>query len=393
MRLKDLENEGYIVTKLLNKDQTYVIYGADAYGEIALAGLRAKGIEPKYFLDRKLAGKELKGIRVLPPTKENFNGKYCYIVAAGGAYEEVCNIIKSNGCNDLMNLSDFFNMELDESQFSGKAKEFWFNRHLYQGLIHKPSDDEIYIPHVDFCTTEFCSLKCRHCSQLIPYYLSPKIIDLDYSLKCFDRFLEAIDFITEVRVLGGEPFCNVETYKVVEHLYNHRKIGKVVIYTNGTIVPGERMLKDLNEGMAFVHISDYGASNGKIKKLIQAFEKYSDIKFFVRSYDSWMDLGDTSLRDYSKEKLRRVFDSCNQRSCKHFHNDKFYSCPRVASLYRMELCGNEGEWVDFSNGNKSVKDFRCLVKDLLDRKLPYEACLRCNGALYAEQIPAAEQIK
>ena len=47
----------------------YVIYGADAYGEIALAGLRANVVDPEYILDRKLAGKELLGAKILPPQK------------------------------------------------------------------------------------------------------------------------------------------------------------------------------------------------------------------------------------------------------------------------------------------------------------------------------------
>lgn len=371
----------------------YVIYGADAYGEIALAGLRANGVEPEYILDRKLAGKELLGAKILLPQKELLNPDYCYVVAVGGAYEEVCNLLKDNNCKNLMNLSPFFEMDLDYSKFSGKAKEFWFNKHLYKGLIHKPEPGEIYIPHVDFCTTEFCSLKCQHCSQLIPYYPSPRTIDLEYSLECFDRFLETIDYITEVRVLGGEPFCNVEIHKVVEHLHNHPKIGKTVIYTNGTIIPTKQMLKDLNDGMAMVHISYYGASTEKIAALVKVLKEYPGIEYFVRSYDSWMDLGDTAERAFSAATLKEVYDSCNQRSCKHFHNDRFYSCPRVASLYRMGLCGNEREWVDFASADIKPEDYRQCVKELLTNKVPYEACLRCNGSLYAEPIPAAEQIK
>lgn len=376
----------------LDKNFKYVIYGADAYGEIALAGLRANGLEPEYFLDRKLAGQTLGGVNVFSPSKDNIKPEYCYVVAAGGAYTEICDLLRGNGCNNLMNLSCFFDMDLEDTNFSGRAKEFWFNKHLYEGLIHKPASGEIYIPHVDFCTTEFCSLKCRNCSQLIPYYPDPQNINLEYSLACFDRFLATVDFVTEVRVLGGEPFCNKETYKVIEHLHNHAKIGQIVIYTNGTIIPGERILKDLNDGMAIVHVSDYGASKMKLDDLVKTFKKYPKIKYFVRSYDNWMDLGNISLRTFTESRLKEVYDSCNQRSCRHFHNDRFYSCPRVASLYQMGICGMENEWVDFSNKVESLSNYRILLKRLLSRETPYEACSRCNGSLYAKSIPAAEQI-
>ena len=179
----------------------------------------------------------------------------------------------------------------------------------------------------------------------------------------------------------------------MEHLHNHPKIGKTVIYTNGTIIPTKQMLKDLNDGMAMVHISDYGASTEKIAALVKVLKEYPGIEYFVRAYDSWMDLGDTAERAFSVATLKEVYDSCNQRSCKHFHNDRFYSCPRVASLYRMGLCGNEREWVDFASADIKPEDYRQCVKELLTNKVPYEACLRCNGSLYSKSIPAAEQLK
>ena len=88
---------------------------------------------------------------------------------------------------------------------------------------------------------------------------------------CFDRFLGAVDYIVEVRVLGGEPFCNNEIYKVIEHLYQHPKIGQTVVYTNGTIVPSKQVLDDLNKGMAIVRISDYGINKERIEQLLKAF--------------------------------------------------------------------------------------------------------------------------
>lgn len=376
----------------LRRDCKYVIYGADAYGEIALAGLRVCGLDAEYFLDRKLAGKELMGVSIRHPMKESFHPEYCYIVAAGGAYKEVCSILRENHCHQVMNLIPFLDLDLPIESFSSQAKEFWLNKHLYYGLIHQPSEGELYIPHVDFCTTDFCSLKCKHCSQLIPYFPEPQNIDLDYSLSCFDRFLSAVDYIVEVRVLGGEPFCNIETYKVIEHLYQHPKIGQTVIYTNGTIVPSRQVLEDLNDGMAVVHISDYGVNKKSIEKLIKVFSSYNGIRYFVRNYDAWMNLGDSSLRNITESQIEMNYESCNQRTCKHFHNDKFYSCPRVASLYHMKICGQDTEWVDFSEDDKTVEVYRRMVKALLDRKIPYEACRRCNGSLYAQTIPAAEQI-
>lgn len=377
----------------LDNKKKYVIYGAGGYGEIALLGLRECGIEPQYFLDQKLGNGMLNGVPIYRPADEYFHPDYIYIVAAGSAHFKICSLIKAHGCAHIMNCMPFFEMNLDVNKLSGIGREFWFNKHLYYGSIHEKKAGEIFIPHVDFCTTEFCSLKCKNCSQLIPYFPNPQTIDLDYSLACFDRFLDSVDYITEVRVLGGEPFCNVETYKVIEHLAGHPKIGKTVIYTNGTIIPPERLLKDLAAGMAIVHVSDYGASRDKLKDVIDAFSKYPDIIYFVRSYDNWMDLGNYERRDFTRQKALEIFDNCNQRSCKHFNNDRFYSCPRVASLSRIGVCGKPTEWVDFSNQSESTEVYREQVARLLQSEEPYEACYHCNGSLGAKPIPAAEQLK
>ena len=75
------------------------------------------------------------------------------------------------------------------------------------------------------------------------------------------------------------------------------------------------------------------------------------------------------------------------------NNDKFYSCPRVASLSRIGVCGRSTEWVDFSDHTRSTKAYREQVEKLLQSEEPYEACYRCNGSLGAKPIPAAEQLK
>ena len=49
--------------------------------------------------------------------------------------------------------------------------------------------------------------------------------------------MECVDKIYEFRVLGGDPFMNKDMYKVVNKLANYDKTEKVIVYTNGRIVP------------------------------------------------------------------------------------------------------------------------------------------------------------
>ena len=69
------------------------------------------------------------------------------------------------------------------------------------------------------------------------FYEKPVNEDLDLLFKSLDRFVECIDEIDEFRVLGGDPFMNKDMYKVVNKLVSYEKAGRVIVYTNGKIIP------------------------------------------------------------------------------------------------------------------------------------------------------------
>ena len=69
------------------------------------------------------------------------------------------------------------------------------------------------------------------------FYEKPVNEDLDLLFSSLDRFMECVDKIYEFRVLGGDPFMNKDMYKVVNKFVNYDKTGRVIVYTNGKIVP------------------------------------------------------------------------------------------------------------------------------------------------------------
>lgn len=375
--------------KLINKENI-VIYGAGAYGEIAYYCLQKKKINPKCFVDRKFVGEKKFGLNIFEPeyikcAKDDF-----YVIAVGQSYSEVLDFLKKNGCTKYINLLELMEEQIDIEQLSALAREFWFNRFLYKEYVREKDPQELVLGHVDFVTTECCTLKCKACSQSMPLYQNPKNIDIGLSLSCFERFLDSVDRISEIRVLGGEPFVNSEIYKVLEHLDGNQKIGQIVIYTNGTIIPNGRTLKDLSKGMAKVHISDYGFNKDAVRKFVTIMQE-NDIEYFERSYDYWIDLGDFKKRDYTSEQLQGIYDKCGQRYCNHFFENKFYVCPRVASASRLGFVDVPGDCVDFSAEATIRQDYRKQIEELLKRKKPFAACAYCNGTFDAEHIGVAEQ--
>lgn len=377
------------------KKDNIIIYGCGGYGEIALRGLENLGMKPRYFLDRKFAGQNQWGVPVRMPEDGNIDQEACYLVAVGNAHNEVCEFLQSKGCKHLYNLEEIFAMEMDTSVLSSKAEYFWVNKHLYYDYIHKPVKGEIFLHHLDFVTTEKCTLKCRDCAHLNQYYIHPADVDLDSSIAALDRMFMCIDYLSEIRILGGEPLINRECWKVVQYISQQPKCGQAVIYTNGTVLPDKKTLQCIKEGMAVLHVSNYGVRTEVINKNL-AFYRENNCKLYNDVFDTWLDLGGIEKRDYEEDALQRIFDKCQMRKCLNFHGTKMYSCSRIGGLLNCGLLedpaeNREDEWVDFS-GEINPIEKREELKYLLNRKKPFESCRHCNGYFDAGKVPAGIQI-
>ena len=105
------------------------------------------------------------------------------------------------------------------------------------------SSKNLNLNSLDIVLTEKCSLKCKHCSNLMQYYEKPIDNEFDDIILSIENFFGNIDYCYEIRLIGGEPLLFKKIDKVIEKLMIHsNKFGKIIIYTNGTIVPkGDRI--------------------------------------------------------------------------------------------------------------------------------------------------------
>ena len=115
-----------------------------------------------------------------------------------------------------------------------------------------------YYEYTEIPITTVCTLKCKACSNLIPCYKNPKDVDLDTLLKSIDVFLECINNIVYMRVLGGEPFSSKNLFPVLQKLLQSSKIQRIEIVTNGTLIPKDDELIDLLKNKRIIiSISEY----------------------------------------------------------------------------------------------------------------------------------------
>lgn len=374
-----------------NSHKKLIIYGASVYGEIARAALSHFNIVPDFFCDKSTKRDSYFSISVITPERlleiENVN----IIIASADFFYEIRDMLISMGFEEIYDMSKLLKTEFDVSGLSNRAKEVYANREYYLNIVSSQIDNRIVLNRIQYVVTEKCTLRCKDCSHLMPYYRHPKDVNLLKSKKAFDLLLDHVDYIAELRILGGEPFINSDIYDLIEEYKNSLKIQSISIYTNGTIIPNEKKLVALRHKNVKVHISDYQVNHESIQKLKNVFDKYQ-IHYFVRIYDEWQNAGDTSYRGYSIEQIQKHFSTCFERNGYTFLHGKLYRCPRSAHGMNLKAMPDSPDnYIDLENWNGTSEELKCRIIDLQNLKY-LESCKYCSGPDNHEQgIPAAIQ--
>lgn len=374
------------------EDELIIIYGASVYGELAYIALNQIGQTPDYYCDKSRDRKEYFGIKVISPNELKDLKKANIIIASADFFYEIKSELQEMGCCNLFDMTELLGMELPKEQLSNRAQEMYANRQHYINIVNNQSEEKLVFNRIQYVVSERCSLKCTDCSHLMQYYQHPKDIDLWKYKAAFDLLLENVDYIAELRILGGEPFMNSNMYQLIEWYHDSDKIQSISVYTNGTMVPNEAILKALQKDKVIVHISNYILNESKLQKLAPILDKYH-IKYFIRKYDAWQDAGGVECRNYSLDQKKAVFSACFERNGFTFLKGQLHRCPRAAHAMNLRAMPDVKEdYIDFTNWNGTKEAMKLQLRSLQER-LWLEGCNYCGGPNnHIQSIPAARQI-
>lgn len=369
-----------------------IIYGASAYGEIGCYILTKAGIKIDFFCDQK-ATTAINGIPVIKPEEISIYQGDVFIVASADSFWEIKNYLEESGCKYVYDMCLLLESNFDTQYLSNRARDIYDNRQNYLDVVKQIRKGGIYFSRIQYVVSERCSLRCRDCSHLMQYYRNPQDVNIEEYKYAFNRFLDVVEQISELRIMGGEPFMNKELYKLIETYYGHPKIKHISIYTNGTIVPSTRNMEAMRSKRIRIHISDYGVNEAGINNTIWALGE-EGLEYFVRKYDSWQDSGGLQKRCYSDEEKKKMFSACFERNSYSFYRGKLYRCARSAHGMNMgAIPWKESDVVDFT-GNAFSEDFARKGICELQHKEYLRACDYCGGPNYHEgHIPAGIQAK
>ncbi len=256
--------------------------------------------------------------------------------------------------------------------------------------------DKLFLRSVDIIITERCSLRCRDCSNLMQYYKKPVNCNINELMRTIDSFCTYIDEVNEFRVIGGEPFMNKEFHLIIKRLIDEPKVKRIVIYTNGTIVPKEDKIEYLKNSKVLVLITDYGELSGKLKELTQTLQQ-NNIAFYAPKPPGWTDCSKIMKHNRTIEQQKEIFSKCCAKNTVTLSDGKLYRCPFVANADRLQavpdfendyidLFQNPVETLDIYEMKKKIRTF-LLEKDFL------ETCDYCSGRSFDDpEIPPAIQL-
>ncbi|MDD2889303.1 MAG: hypothetical protein PHE49_01500 [bacterium] len=389
-----------IIKEIKNKQMPVVIYGAGIVGETLLALCRNEGITVECFCDssKKVAQSNFCGLEVIysPDLKTKYRDVIFLISVAAikDVVERLHDLEYSNWYAGGLLLND-----LDFSQTRFDAP-FNYAKYAIETCIlcHKAylNPDKLSIRSIDIIITERCSLRCRDCSNLMQYYEKPGNCDTDMLLKSIDAFCTVIDEVIEFRIIGGEAFMNKEWHIITKRLLDEPKAKRVVVYTNGTIVPKAEYISVLKKDKALVNITDYGILSRKLVELKQILDR-NNVAYYVVMASEWLDCSAIMLHNRNIEQKRKIYKNCCAKNMLTLSDGKLYRCPYAANAARLlAVPDNKDDYIDLFqkplDDETNVSEMKEKVKDYLLHKDYLETCDYCNGRpLSGSEVQSAVQ--
>jgi len=225
------------------------------------------------------------------------------------------------------------------------------------------------IPQIEFNLSTKCSLRCKHCSNFIPCINTDEhsFITINDFKSQIDNLLKAVHKVKNLLLIGGEPLLVKNLDEYLEYACSKKKIERVWIVTNGTLLMKDILLEVAKKyrNKVTIWVSNY-SKNEELKDKLRHDELLAQIRDAKLDYDYVQDLtwGYTSkLCPHKKRSNKKeYFEHCGN-NCVAVFSGKIYICPR-AGVFEIKKIYKQPD-IEVIDLNKE-DDARILKKKLVD---------------------------
>ena len=358
------------LTEISKNYKEIYIYGFGLSGKWLSEILKENNIYPAAFIDSdiKKEGHSYKDIKVI--RFSNAINKF------NKSHLNNCDRLIINTIVDIQDIADqLSNHDLFDTEPLGlylddfepfPIEESTSNYVLYSLNAVKSShmaffdNDTKFFRSVDLQITERCSMKCKDCSNLMQYYEKPKNITYQELCSDLDAFLNHIDHLFEVRLIGGEPFVHPEAYKLLGYCTNLPKVSYVSIFTNSTIKFNTQKLLDFDIDLKKLSfsITNYGGKNARNLESNLSILDSLNIHYRVHEPEWWTDSG-TILNERKTEKEAiELYEKCCGKNLFTISEGRIYRCPFASNADRLHAIPAEKEnYATLYGDNQTVLNY------------------------------------
>ena len=275
----------------------------------------------------------------------------------------------------------------------------FFDYFVFHQIYQQYRHNRLYSRRIDISLTERCTLKCRKCNMFMPYFKNPSDLALDDVQKQVDLYFDLIDYVESLNLLGGEPFLYGSLAEVIVYIgENYRgKLEHFKIFTNGMILPDERLIEAFLKYDVEIQISDYTCTVPYQKRLeqLRLLLETKGVRHYTEKNAEWGDFGfPEKPNEVADKDLVDFFENC-KAPFRGLYKGRVYYCHLETSAVRAGLYGdNENDYFDLNEDDENTKR-KFLEFDFgYSRDGAVSFCKVCRGCYPQNKatVPCAEQM-
>lgn len=261
------------------------------------------------------------------------------------------------------------------------------NHHGYTASGHFVS------PFVSGVITQKCSLRCRDCAQLIPYYKSPLNFPPEAIVNDIRNYAKAFDIVPEMSLHGGEPFLHPQLEEICEGVADIPNIVFINLITNGTIMPSAERMQKLGKIGVDIHQSDYGKLSkrqGEFSKICDENNIYCDIHF-VNPNQMWVKAPPIKKHGRTKEANAAIYKKCvSSKICCQIMDGELHRCSlSMHASHQGAIPRFKEDFIRLDN-NTPENERNAEIRKYLTQDASLMACDYCDPFNGTEEPPAIQ---